>query len=57
MSPNSLLKKAQGKYYNKSMQIKQSGLVKDAEALVSIREADILSATDYDKKMDGNFEG
>ena len=39
------------------MQIKQSGLVKDAEALVSIREADILSATDYDKKMDGNFEG
>lgn len=57
LSPNSLLKKSQGKHHNRSMQIKRSGLVKDAEALVSIREADILSATDYDKKMDGNFEG
>ena len=39
------------------MQIKKTTTAADAEAIIEIREVDLLSHTDVDHKLDGNFEG
>ncbi len=39
------------------MTIKRTTAVADAEAIVEIREADLISQTDIDRRLDGNFEG
>ena len=39
------------------MQIQKSKLVEDAEAIADMRDADLLSQTDIDRKMDGNVDG